>query len=143
MVLRSVLFSWSLKKKKNVSPSAWRISSSTEDDTWCPGLCSYQFSSNTSTSLNLSAFVPPGCLKKTKKHPGSVRFCSMHSWPQQRQIWELCHLQNTFIASSPGGIAAFRKGLFCWSLQTCHGWCCGTCTAQVCVFFLCLFLQNQ
>lgn len=54
------------EKKVSLSLSAWRISSSTEDDTWCPGLCSYQFSSNTSTSLNLSAFVPPGCLKKIK-----------------------------------------------------------------------------
>lgn len=52
------------KEKKSLSLSAWRIFSSTENDTLCSGLCSYQFSSNTSASLNLSVFVPPGCLKK-------------------------------------------------------------------------------
>lgn len=110
-----------VKEKKNpktkVSLSAWRISSSTEDDTWCSGLCSYQSSSNTSSSLNLSAFVPPGCQGK-KIHPGSVRLSYMHSWPQQRQIWELCHLHSTFIASPPGGSSAFRKHLFCWKRVT-------------------------
>lgn len=47
-----------------VSLSAWRISSWTEDDTRGSGSCSYQSSSNTSSSLNLSAFVPPRCQGK-------------------------------------------------------------------------------
>lgn len=119
MVLRSVLFCRSMEEKKrpktkvSLSLSAWRIPSSTEDDTSCSGLCSYQSSSNTSSSLNLSAFVPPRCQRK-KTHPGSVRFSYMHPWPQRRQIWELCHLRSTFIASPPGGSNAFRKHLFCW-----------------------------
>lgn len=62
-----VLLAKGKKKKKapkEKSLSAWRSSSSTEGDTWRSGLCSYQSSSNTSSSLNPSAFVPPRCQGK-------------------------------------------------------------------------------
>lgn len=121
------------KEKKKIS-----LFASTEDDTLCSGLCSYQFSSNTPASLNLSVFVPPGCLKKKNKKNIQVLLSSVpcaHGLSKDRFGNSVICKKKTFIASSPGGIGAFRKDLFSWKLQTCHGWCCSTCTAQVWIFF--------
>lgn len=101
-------------QKQKVPLSAWRISSSTEDDTSCPGLCSYQSSSNTSSSLNLSAFVPPRCQGRKKYIQDLLGSLTCTHGLGKDRFGSSCHLRNTFIASAPGGSNAFRTQLFRW-----------------------------